>query len=590
MNLLALTCRAVAEHQSQDAPLTQRALAAKLQVSLGKANQLVNQAVAAGFIEPAALKLTDAGRAHLDQFRVDNAILLAAGFGSRAVPLTYETPKGLLAVHGEPMVEREIRQLQAAGIKDIVLVVGYLKEQFEHLIDKFGVELVYNPEFATKNNLASLYHVRDRLRNSYILVADNWIRDNPFHQWEPDSWLAGLYFDGPTAEWAVTLGARNLVKSIRIGGADTWALLGPAHFTAEFSAEYVPLLEQAYATLGTEDWYWEHVIKENLSRLPFHLLPQDQDQIHELENLAELRAFDPTYLDQTNNAIMAEISEALGVAEAQVSGIELLKNGLTNSSFRFDAAGSSHVYRVPQPGANAWIDRESEAEVYHALEPLGATDRVIWLDTATGHRISEFLTGARPLDVRDEDELADGIGAVRSVHQAGLEVSRRLDPVASLKRLRELSDSKQAIQFQDYETVEARTLRAAEGLSGAADATPAVLTHGDFTASNVLVGPAGQITLIDWELAGMGDPLVDVASFALAARLAPGQATAILELYLERPPTDAEKRRLFAWAAATALANTLWAEYRQASGEQLGEYPLFMYRFAKDYSRLALGS
>ncbi|MDR2114645.1 MAG: NTP transferase domain-containing protein, partial [Bifidobacteriaceae bacterium] len=324
MNLLALTCRALAEVDPHNPSPNQRSLASALQVSLGKANQLVKEAAEAGYLDPVTLKLTPAGRRYLDGFAVDNAILLAAGFGSRFVPLTFETPKGLLAVHGEPMVERQIKQLQAAGIKKIILVVGYLKEQFEYLIDQFGVELVFNPEYATKNNLASLYHVREHLGSSYILVADNWLKDNPFHRWEPDSWLSGLYFEGPTPEWAVKLGPRGLVKKIQIGGADTWALLGPAHFTREFSELYVPLLEQAYATPGTEDWYWEHVVKEHLSQLPFYLLRQASDQIYEFENLAELRQFDHSYLEQTNNGIMRRITDALKVTEGQIGGIRPL--------------------------------------------------------------------------------------------------------------------------------------------------------------------------------------------------------------------------------------------------------------------------
>ena len=114
-------------------------------------------------------------------FNVDNAVILAAGFGSRFVPITYELPKGLVPVRGEPLLERQIRQLQEKGINDIIIAVGYLKEKFDYLIDKFGVRLVYNPEYAVKNNLASLYYVRAYLKNSYILSADNWMDTNIFN-------------------------------------------------------------------------------------------------------------------------------------------------------------------------------------------------------------------------------------------------------------------------------------------------------------------------------------------------------------------------------------------------------------------------
>lgn len=82
--------------------------------------------------------------------KVDGALIIAAGFGSRFVPLTFETPKGLLEVFGERMIERQIRQLHEVGITDITIVVGYLKEKFEYLIDKYDVKLLYNPEYSSK--------------------------------------------------------------------------------------------------------------------------------------------------------------------------------------------------------------------------------------------------------------------------------------------------------------------------------------------------------------------------------------------------------------------------------------------------------
>ncbi|MDR2373028.1 MAG: phosphotransferase [Bifidobacteriaceae bacterium] len=649
MNLLALTCRVLAERSANDQPLSQRALARALDVSVGKANQLVRQAAAAGHVDPAGLSLTASGWEHLERFRVDNAIVLAAGFGSRAVPLTYETPKGLLKVHGEAMLERQLRQLREAGIKDLIVVVGYLKEQFEYLIDKFGVKLVFNPEYAVKNNLASLHLVRDQLRSSYVLMADNWMKANPFHAWEPDTWLSGVYFNGPTEEWAVKLGPRGLVKKISIGGADTWALMGPAHFTPEFSARFVPLLEQAYARPGTANWYFEHVIKENLAELPFYLLKQSGDQMREFEDLAELRAFDLSYQDQTNNAVMASIAAALGVTQAQVTDIAPLKNGLTNSSFSFTAAGGRYVYRRPQEAANAWIDRAAEAQAYAALAPLGVTDELVWLDQATGQRITRFWPGARSLEqalaaagpgpapaadavapVSDQatareaepgrpgkpegpgrpgkpegsgrpadraagptpaarawpEELARAIAVLRQTHQSGVVLSARLDPVANLERLAGLADAKRAMLFSDHAEVLALVREAARVLTP--EDWAAVPAHGDFTASNVLLTAEGEVKLIDWELAGMGDPLADLASFALAARFAPAEAESLVELYLGRPPSGRERARLYAWSAVIALVNTLWAEYRQALGEQLGEYPLVTYRAAKDYARLGL--
>ena len=179
----------------------------------------------------------------MSNFKVDNAIILAAGFGSRFVPLTYETPKGLLKVKGQVMLERQIEQLLEVGVEEIIIVVGYMKEKFDYLIDKYGVKLVYNPEFSSKNNLASLHLVREYLANTYILMADNWIEKNIFNTYEPHSWFSCLYFGGDTAEWCVTKSdEKGKIEEISIGGKDSWAIVGPSFFSEDLSGTTVSFI------------------------------------------------------------------------------------------------------------------------------------------------------------------------------------------------------------------------------------------------------------------------------------------------------------------------------------------------------------
>ena len=117
-----------------------------------------------------------------------NAVILAAGFGMRMVPINTSVPKALLEVNGEILIERLIHQLHEAGVEDIYVVVGFMKERFEYLIDDFGVELVVNTEYSTKNNLYSLSLVADKLSNSYIVPGDLWCESNPFDSNELYSW------------------------------------------------------------------------------------------------------------------------------------------------------------------------------------------------------------------------------------------------------------------------------------------------------------------------------------------------------------------------------------------------------------------
>ena len=209
---------------------TQRVLAETMFISLGKANTLFKHAISEGFVSK-DYKVLEKGIDLLESHKVDNAIIMAAGFGSRFVPMTYEKPKGLLEVHGEVMIERQIKQLKEVGISDITIVVGNMKEKFEYLSDKYKVKLIYNKDYATKNNISSLYYAKDELKNTYILTSDIYMKKNIYRKYEYNSFYAVEYFEGFTDEWTVTLNKEDLIKEVNpSGGDDSWALFGPAFF------------------------------------------------------------------------------------------------------------------------------------------------------------------------------------------------------------------------------------------------------------------------------------------------------------------------------------------------------------------------
>ncbi len=267
--------------------VSQREIAKTLKISLAYVNKILFTMEAEGFLfseggVPFGKKrLTQKTLDLYETCRVDNAIIMAAGFGSRFVPLTYGTPKGLLKVFGERMIERQIEQLKAAGIDEIILVVGYLKESFEYLIDKYGVKLVYNPDFKTKNNLSTLYHVRDKLKNSFILSSDNWLRENPYHLYEYDSWYSAVKVFEKTKEWVLRLGLHDKIIGVKIGGRNAWTMYGPVYFSKDFSKKIVPLIEEAYSKEECDDWYWEDVYRRNLKGLTMFANKQPTNQVYE---------------------------------------------------------------------------------------------------------------------------------------------------------------------------------------------------------------------------------------------------------------------------------------------------------------------
>lgn len=175
-----------------------------------------------------------------------NAIIMAAGMSSRFAPLSYERPKGLLKVKGEILIERQIRQLQEAGITDITLVVGYMKEMFFYLEDKMNVNIVVNDDYFRYNNTSSLIRVLDKIDETFICSSDNYFTENVFLENPEGAYYAAVYADGQTDEWCLTTDDNGIITKVEIGGADCWFMSGHVYFDHQFSEVFKPLLKSEF--------------------------------------------------------------------------------------------------------------------------------------------------------------------------------------------------------------------------------------------------------------------------------------------------------------------------------------------------------
>lgn len=277
--------------------------------------------------------------------KVENAVIMAAGTSSRFAPLSYEKPKPLIEVKNEILIERQIRQLQAAGIHKIYIVTGYKAEQFQYLKDKFGVALLYNPEYYTRNNNGSIWAAKDVICNTYICSGDNYFSENPFSHMEPSAYYSAVYSPGPTNEWCIKTDAAGTICSVQIGGKDSWYMLGHAFWDADFSATFLSILEKEYKLPKTADMLWEAIYIRHISELPMSIKQYPDGVIHEFDTLDELRAFDPSYRDDTKSKILKSVAEALLVPESDLREITAIKgNNRLAAGFSFTCNGRNFLY------------------------------------------------------------------------------------------------------------------------------------------------------------------------------------------------------------------------------------------------------
>jgi len=283
------------------------------------------------------------------KYTVDNAIIMAAGLSSRFAPLSYEQHKAMITVKGEVLIERQIKQLREAGIKEIIIVVGYKKEQFEYLKEKYGVIIVENPDYATRNNNASIYAVKDYLKNSYICSSDNYFFKNPFESEVDEAYYSAIYADGETKEWCLDYDEEDWITKVVIGGANKWFMLGHVFWTEEFSQKFLAILERIYDEPETAGKLWESIYMEHLDELKLKIRKYDTDVIYEFDSLDELREFDESYVTDTRSPIIKYCAEELGCTEAQLNQFLPVKDAndqVYGCSLKYGDEGYKYIYET----------------------------------------------------------------------------------------------------------------------------------------------------------------------------------------------------------------------------------------------------
>ena len=256
--------------------------------------------------------------------KVDNAVIMAAGTSSRFAPLSYEKPKALIEARGEVLIERQIKQLKEAGIREIILVTGYKKDQFNYLKDKYGIKTLFNSEYSIRNNNSSIWTAKDYLGNSYVCSADNYFSINPFEREVEDSYYAAEYSEGETSEWCMTENPEGFVDTVEIGGRDAWYMMGHTFWSCDFSNKFLQILAAEYNKQDTAGKLWEKIYIEHLDILKMRIRKYDPDVIYEFDTLDELRKFDESYVINTRSSLIKRIAEELRLSEKDMNGFKCI--------------------------------------------------------------------------------------------------------------------------------------------------------------------------------------------------------------------------------------------------------------------------
>ena len=560
--------------------INQRILAAQTGHSLGIVNRSVKELISEGYLDE-EIRPTEKALNEAKEKAPKNAIILAAGFGMRMVPINTETPKGLLEIKGERLIERTIRQLHEVGITEIYIVVGFMKEQYEYLIDEYGVELIVTPDYASKNNLHSLKKAVGHLSNSYIIPCDIWCEKNPYSGQELYSWymVSDLVDDDSTVR--VNRKQELVVQKEQAGGN---AMIGICYLLEAEAAVVRERLEELGRDSRYDGAFWEETLYQKDRMIVTARVVHAADAV-EINTYEQLREIDSDSSQLQTDAIQV-ICEALGAQQNEVTNITVLKKGMTNRSFLFSCKDKKYIMRIPGEGTDQLINRRQEAAVYQTIAGRKICDEIAYINPENGYKITEYLEGARVCDAEKEEDLQKCMKKLREFHSQKLKVEHSFELFGQLEYYESLWEGTPSA-YQDYAKTKEHVLQLKSYIE--ANAGERVLTHIDAVPDNFLFVEANgqeEIRLIDWEYAGMQDPHVDIAMFCIYSLYKKEQVDHLIDLYFEGNCDAKTRTKIYCYIAVCGLLWSNWCEYKRKLGVEFGEYSLRQYRYAKDYYKI----
>ncbi|HAL18081.1 MAG TPA: choline kinase, partial [Spirochaetaceae bacterium] len=365
---------------------------------------------------------------------------------------------------------------------------------------------------------------------------------------------------------------------------DMHIMLGHAYFSDAFSKKFSKLLREQYDSDKVRKELWEGFLESNLKELEICERRYADGIINEFDSLDELRAFDDRYVNDSGSVIFKNISKTLGIEEKDISGIKIIKNGLTNLSFVFSVRDRKerYVYRHPGVGTEKYISRKSEAFSESIAKKLGLDSTIIYIEPDEGWKISLFIEDAHVLDYSNDDEVDCAIAMLKKLHDQKLKSDFDFDIRAKTEEFESMIIGAKT-SFEDYSAI-SKGMKMLYELTRR-DAVEPVLCHCDSYSPNFLVDPNGNMSLIDWEYSGNDDPASDLGTFIACSDWTVERAGKCIESYLGENVSAGEIAHFTAYVAIASYYWFVWALYQESIGNLMGEWLYLWYVNTKTYMK-----
>ncbi len=528
-------------------------------------------------------KVTSQALEEIEPLKVKNAIILAAGGADISSKSVYSMPKGLFMKNGETLIERQIRQLKEVGIQDITVVVGYKQELYFFLEDKWGVNLVVNPDLK-KNNVYSLWCAIDQLSSTYICNCDNYFEENPFSRYEYNSFHATVYKEDARNELLVKVNESGRILDVYSGAKSGICLYGHAFMDEQTSARFKKYLSQEVDDFRVTSLFWEEFVRKHIDNLDMYVREYSPDSFFEFDSIQEIQNIEGLFLENVSGKVNAKICEVLNCKEEDITNIVILQKGLTNILFTFVVKGEKFIFRYPGDSSSFFIYRKNEVRAQLLAAKAKVDNTYVYIDES-GVKISKFRENCKNLngiyyhDIELMKKLARKIADFHKVGY-GMEDWKEFEynPIYQCERLMKEASKMKGNLFEIFKnewTAMRRIFAYTER-----DGITKTMCHNDINGDNCLLTDT-TFDVIDWEFAGWNDPAYDFGRVIAGYEFDDPAIDEILEAYFGRPATELERLHWIAYMGIHNWYYVGWALYKESINESSRDWMIFFYKQVK---------
>jgi len=602
----------ILEAINQNAHLNQKKLSEICGISVGKVNYLIHDLVnddyiysekkgrnISYFLTQKGMELLERGieefhykkvKIHQEPLtEIKQAVILAAGARN-----DFGKPAGLMPIEDTTLLKRNIDILQENGINQIVIVTGYQKETFQEMPELSQVQFVHNPKYKWTGSMASLALAHELISEDFLLIEDDIlieeraIKELLDHPQRDTVLIADESGSGDEAFVEIRNGYLfKISKDIHQFNHVDGEMIGVSKLSYEVFTKMVeeyrksnknPYLNYEYMLLDVARHY-------NIGYLKMHNLVWGEiDSLKHYETVTNkiypiLKRKEAEFRE---NQIKGYFIEALDLEEHDIQEIQPF-GGMTNKNFKVLAGDKEYVLRIPGNGTEQMINRKEEKVNAAIASRLGIDTELIYFNEETGVKIAELIPNAETLNsktAKRHDNMLLTTALLRKLHTSGVTMANEFNVFQKISEYEELMKQANGRPYPHYDEVRAQVMvlrNIYEGMN--ITLTPC---HNDLVAENLVKSGPDKVYLIDWEYAGMNDPMWDVAAHLLECEFSPEDEELFLTLYLqtETIPLEIQQRVLmnkifqdFLWS--------IWTIVKEAKGDDFGTYGMDRFNRAR---------